>query len=116
VFQWLCQHGSRPANENAWRSQADRRRLIAHTCIEATVRFAAELGYEVTMVRDATADYSDQEMHAALYINIPNYAAGSLLSGTARAGLAILRLPHAPVFFPKLYSTLISANSFNRFE
>jgi len=48
--------------------------LIAHTCIEATVRFAAELGYEVTMVKDATADYSDQEMHAALDINIPNYA------------------------------------------
>jgi nicotinamidase-related amidase len=49
--------------------------LIAHTCIEATVRFAAELGYEVTMVREATADYSDEEMHAALDINVPNYAA-----------------------------------------
>jgi nicotinamidase-related amidase len=48
--------------------------LIAHTCIEATVRFAAELGYEVTAVRDATADYSDEVMHAALDINIPNYA------------------------------------------
>jgi nicotinamidase-related amidase len=48
--------------------------LIAHTCVEATVRFAAELGYEVTMVRDATASYSDAEMHAALDINIPNYA------------------------------------------
>ncbi len=29
--------------------------LIAHTCVEATVRYAAELGYEVTVVRDATA-------------------------------------------------------------
>jgi ureidoacrylate peracid hydrolase len=48
--------------------------LIAHTCVEATVRFAAELGYEVTMVKDATADYSDEEMRAALDINIPNYA------------------------------------------
>jgi ureidoacrylate peracid hydrolase len=48
--------------------------LIAHTCVEATVRFAAELGYEVTMVTDATASYSDEEMHAALGINIPNYA------------------------------------------
>ena len=48
--------------------------LIAHTCVEATVRFAAELGYEVTVVKDATADYSDEEMHAALDINIPNYA------------------------------------------
>ena len=48
--------------------------LIAHTCVEATVRYAAELGYQVTMVKDATADYSDKEMHAALDINLPNYA------------------------------------------
>src|SRR5262245_12063883 len=48
--------------------------LIAHTCLEATVRFAAELGYEVTVIRDATADFSDDEMHAALDVNLPNYA------------------------------------------
>jgi ureidoacrylate peracid hydrolase len=48
--------------------------LIAHTCVEATIRYAAELGYQVTMVKDATADYSETEMHAALEINIPNYA------------------------------------------
>jgi hypothetical protein len=47
---------------------------IAHTCVEATVRFAAELGYEVTVVNDATADYGNEEMHAALEVNIPNYA------------------------------------------
>jgi ureidoacrylate peracid hydrolase len=48
--------------------------LIAHTCVESTVRFAAELGYDVTMVKDATADYSDEFMHAALVTNLPNYA------------------------------------------
>ena len=48
--------------------------LIAHTCVEATVRFGAELGYEVTVVKDATASYSDREMHAALEVNMPNYA------------------------------------------
>ena len=48
--------------------------LIAHTCVEATVRYAAELGYDVTVVKDATASYSDEHMHAALDINIPNYA------------------------------------------
>jgi nicotinamidase-related amidase len=53
--------------------------LIAHTCIEATVRFAAELGYDVTVVKDATADYSDEIMHAALDINMPNYA-GAIVS------------------------------------
>ena len=48
--------------------------LIAHTCVEATVRYAAELGYDVTVVKDATASFSAEHMHAALDINIPNYA------------------------------------------
>ncbi|SOX51439.1 cysteine hydrolase, partial [Mycobacterium ahvazicum] len=52
--------------------------LIAHTCVEATVRFAAELGYDVTVVKDATASYSDVEMRAALEVNIPNYASAIL--------------------------------------
>jgi ureidoacrylate peracid hydrolase len=54
--------------------------LIADTCVEATVRYAVELGYQVTMVKDATADYSDEEMHAALDINIPNYASAMATS------------------------------------
>src|SRR5262249_25955343 len=33
--------------------------VIAHTCVEATVRYAAELGYDVKVIKDATADYSD---------------------------------------------------------
>ena len=48
--------------------------LIAHTCVESTVRFAVELGYDVTLVQDATADYSDEFMQAALVTNLPNYA------------------------------------------
>lgn len=48
--------------------------LIAHTCLEATVRSAVDLGYQVTVVRDATASYSDDHMHAALDIALPNYA------------------------------------------
>jgi ureidoacrylate peracid hydrolase len=39
-----------------------------------TVRYGAELGYEVTVVKDATASYSDEHMHASLEVNIPNYA------------------------------------------
>ena len=49
--------------------------LIAHTCVEATVRYAAELGYQVTVVKDATSSYTDDHMHAALEVNLPNYAA-----------------------------------------
>jgi nicotinamidase-related amidase len=48
--------------------------LIAHTCLDATVRSAVDLGYQVTVVRDATASYTDEHMHAALEINLPNYA------------------------------------------
>ena len=57
--------------------------LIAHTCVEATVRYAAELGDEITMVKDATADYSDEEMHAALDINIPNYSSAIVTNEVA---------------------------------
>jgi nicotinamidase-related amidase len=49
-------------------------RGLAQTYVNATLRYSAELGYEVTMVKDATPDYSDQGMHAALDVNIPNYA------------------------------------------
>ncbi len=61
--------------------------LIAHTCIEATVRFAAELGYDVTVVRDATADYTDEMMHAALDINIPNYASAVVTTNEVVAAI-----------------------------
>jgi ureidoacrylate peracid hydrolase len=48
--------------------------LRANTCIESTVRYAIELGYEVTMIKDATAAFSAEEMHVALDVNLPNYA------------------------------------------
>lgn len=35
---------------------------------------SAELGYEVTVVKDATADYLDGEMYASVGVNIPNCA------------------------------------------
>ena len=64
--------------------------LIAHTCVEATVRFAAELGYDVTVVKDATASYSDVEMRAALDVNIPNYAGAILTTDEVVARISAL--------------------------
>jgi ureidoacrylate peracid hydrolase len=64
--------------------------LIAHTCIEATVRYAAELGYEVTVVKDATADYSDEMIRAALDINIPNYASAIVATKEIVASISAL--------------------------
>jgi nicotinamidase-related amidase len=63
--------------------------LIAHTCLEATVRYGAGLGYEVTVVKDATASYSDREMHAALEVNIPNYASAILTASEVVDAIAI---------------------------
>jgi nicotinamidase-related amidase len=48
--------------------------LIANTCIEATGRIGMELGYHVTLVRDATAARSREALHAALDIDGPTYA------------------------------------------
>src|SRR6058998_673241 len=47
--------------------------LIAHTCVEATVRYAAELGYEVTMVKTRPR-ITRMKRCTPLDVNIPNYA------------------------------------------
>ena len=48
--------------------------MLANTCVEATGRFGMELGYHVTLVRDATAAYTREAMHAAMNIDGPTYA------------------------------------------
>ena len=48
--------------------------LIANTCIECTGRFAAELGYHVTLIKDATAAFGMEMMHAAHVLNGPTFA------------------------------------------
>jgi nicotinamidase-related amidase len=55
--------------------------LLANTCIETTGKFAMELGYHVTLVRDATAAFSMEAMKVAHEINGPTYAHAIL--GTA---------------------------------
>jgi ureidoacrylate peracid hydrolase len=67
--------------------------LIAHTCVEATVRYAAELGYEVTVVKDATASYSDKEMYAALEVNIPNYASAIVTTSEVVEAISLCSKP-----------------------
>ncbi|MBV8637976.1 MAG: cysteine hydrolase [Candidatus Eremiobacteraeota bacterium] len=47
---------------------------IANTCIDSTVRFGVELGYEVTLIKDAIAAFKWEEMSATLEVNLPNYA------------------------------------------
>ncbi|PMQ04609.1 Peroxyureidoacrylate/ureidoacrylate amidohydrolase RutB [Dyella sp. AD56] len=48
--------------------------MRANTCIESTLRFAAELGYEVTVIKDAIGSFGLAEMDASLKFNMPAYA------------------------------------------
>lgn len=77
--------------------------LVANTCIETTARYAVELGYHTTLVRDATAAFDASALHAAHEINAPNFA--HVLTDT-RTWLAVLErsvrslAAHAPTAQP----------------
>ena len=61
--------------------------MLANTCVEATARGGAELGYHVTLVRDATAAFSSEAMHAAHEINGPAFAHAILTTDAVIAAL-----------------------------
>ena len=48
--------------------------MVANTCIEATARLGMELGYHVTLIKDATSAFSHEGMHAAHEVNGPLFA------------------------------------------
>lgn len=48
--------------------------LLANTCLEATARIGMELGFHVTLARDATSARSHEALHAAMDIDGPTYA------------------------------------------
>ena len=48
--------------------------LLANTCVETSARYAQELGYHVTLVKDATAAFKREMMVAAHELNGPTYA------------------------------------------
>lgn len=62
--------------------------LLANTCIESTGRYAMEIGYHVTLIRDATAAFSEEMMHAAHALNGPTYAHAILSTAELLAALS----------------------------
>ncbi|QNP39531.1 cysteine hydrolase family protein [Lysobacter solisilvae (ex Woo and Kim 2020)] len=48
--------------------------MVANTCVESTARFGMELGYHVTLVKDATAAFSAAGLHTAHEVNGPSFA------------------------------------------
>ncbi len=63
--------------------------LLANTCVESTGRYAMELGYHVTLVRDATAAYSNEMVHAAHELNGPTYAHAILTTAELLGGVSV---------------------------
>ncbi|MFJ5220904.1 isochorismatase family cysteine hydrolase [Streptomyces sp. NPDC088354] len=48
--------------------------MKANTCVDTTARFGQELGYHVTLIRDAIGAFNWDEMKATFDINGPAYA------------------------------------------
>jgi nicotinamidase-related amidase len=48
--------------------------MRGNACIEATARYGVELGYHVTLVKDATAAFSHAEWAATMEVNAPSFA------------------------------------------
>ena len=48
--------------------------LRVNTCIDSTARFGMELGYNVSLITDATAGFSWAEMEASHLVNAPTFA------------------------------------------
>jgi nicotinamidase-related amidase len=61
--------------------------MTAPGCLEGTGRFAYELGYSVTLVKDATASFTHEWMHAAVELNAAIYAESALTTAEVVARL-----------------------------
>jgi nicotinamidase-related amidase len=48
--------------------------MKANTCVDTTARFGQELGYHVTLIRDAIGAFNWDEMAATFDVNAPQYA------------------------------------------
>ncbi len=62
--------------------------MAANTCVEATGRYALELGYHVTYLSDAVATFSKEEQHAAVALHYRRAGHAVL---TVDAFLALIR-------------------------
>ena len=47
--------------------------MRANTCIDSTARYAVELGYHVTLIKDGIGAFNWEEIHATVDLNFPNY-------------------------------------------
>lgn len=62
--------------------------MRANTCIESTLRYAAELGFRVTLIKDAIGAYTMDEIRSATEINGPIYAGAIITTADLVSALA----------------------------
>jgi nicotinamidase-related amidase len=55
--------------------------MRANTCIDTTARYAVELGYHTTLLKDAIAAYNWEEIKATVEVNCPAYGHTLLSTG-----------------------------------
>ena len=67
-----------------------------NTCIEGTARYAVELGYHVTIVKDATATFRHEEWTATMEVNAPTFAHAIVTTAAAPTSPAARRSAAAP--------------------
>jgi nicotinamidase-related amidase len=63
--------------------------FVTNTCIKSTARFGMELGYHVTLIKDATAAFEPEGMHAAHEFSGPRVA-HDILATQAAGPTAVL--------------------------
>lgn len=63
--------------------------MTAPGCVEGTGRYAMELGYSVTLVKDATASFSRELQHAATELTGPLYAEAVVPTDDLLKGLRV---------------------------
>jgi nicotinamidase-related amidase len=54
--------------------------MVANTCIESTAGFGMELGYHVTLIKDAIAAFSPEGMHSVNEVNGPTFVHAILIT------------------------------------
>ncbi|MFD3917204.1 cysteine hydrolase family protein [Streptomyces sp. NPDC058603] len=67
--------------------------MKSNTCVDTTARFGQELGFHVTLIRDAIGSFSWDEMKATFEVNAPQYAHAIL--ATDEFVKAVGAQPHA---------------------
>jgi nicotinamidase-related amidase len=55
--------------------------VAANTCLESTGQYAYELGYHVTMLKDATAEWSKEQADSATELIWPMFASKVTTTG-----------------------------------